>query len=209
MFPLQLNVVERNINKESQKSPSYWVQTIERCLSRVVWRINAKIARILHLLILSYFIINICFCYSICHLYVPVICFLTRLNSTDWLVAPRANWSTRVNLSCFFCSVVHPATICHEVNIITLCWALIVTIIFMIKCCKVLLNYRKELHSVRILLSTKEMIRKILQWKNSVFFMSKELRRLRTSEFGKWICQNENRSHKNKLVSVFLFKVLS
>jgi hypothetical protein len=58
--------------------------------------------------------------------------------------------------------MVHPATICHEVNILTLCWALIVAIIFMIKRCKVLLNNRKELHSVRIFLTTKEMIGEVL-----------------------------------------------
>jgi hypothetical protein len=60
----------------------------------------------------------------------------------------------------------------------------------MIQCREILLDYRKELHSFRIFLSTKEIIGEILQRKDSIFFVSKELRGLRTAEFGKGVSQN-------------------
>jgi hypothetical protein len=155
-------MIQRNINKEPQKSPCQWIQPIIGCLSYVIRSINVVVTRICILFVKCNFLINICFCLSISHLYMPVICFLAFLNSTDWLVAPKTFRSSQIKLAGYLWIVIHPATIFYEINEFTLCRALIVTTISMIKFLEILLNIRKELHSVRIFLSTKEMICKIL-----------------------------------------------
>lgn len=174
----------------------------------IIWSINWVPTRLL--LIFCYFFVNILFCFRFFQPFMPGFILVSLLNSTLWLFAPST--SRFYHLILFpFVSII--TTITYEENKFALIWAYIISNIrimrFIFHAREVFLNIFKVIKLFRISLTDKVMIRHMLQRKVSFIFMIKELRRLRTAHFCKWISQNKYRTYQNELVFIFIFEIYS